>query len=168
MKLSLKSITFSKQEHCKATHNYYCITLCDTIITPSLLLEMAWVFCLRYTFYRMFAWPVPLSLDTGAYEPPKRRRSMKPMLPARYHHNPNCLPISFLIRKLKSHYLKLYMELRVTKQRHMPIVSVFLSKTGKAPSNISNDEKFSCVKSNSAIFKTVNANYITSYSIYFK
>jgi len=30
-------------------------------------------------------------------------RSMKLTLPAGCHHNPNCLPISFLIKKLKSH-----------------------------------------------------------------
>ena len=35
-------------------------------------------------------------------------------------------------------------------------------KTGKAPSNILN-KKFSCVKSNSAIFKIVNADYVMSY-----
>ena len=35
-------------------------------------------------------------------------------------------------------------------------------------SNILNDKKFSCVKSNSAIFKNVNANYVMSYPIYFK
>ena len=31
---------------------------------------------------------------------------------------------------------------------------------------ISNDKKFSCVKSDSAIFKTVNANYVVSYNLF--
>jgi len=35
----------------------------------------------------------------------------------------------------------------------------------KAPSNILNDKKFSCVKSNLAIF---NVDYVMSYPIYFK
>ena len=39
--------------------------------------------------------------------------------------------------------------------------------SGKAPSNISN-KKSSCVKSNSAIFKTVNADYVMLCPIYFK
>ena len=38
----------------------------------------------------------------------------------------------------------------------------------KAPSSISNDKKFFCLKSNSANFKTFNADYVISYPIYFK
>jgi len=44
-------------------------------------------------------------------------------------------------------------------------VKRILSKTDKALSTISNDKKFSCVKSNLAIF---NVDYVMSYPIYFK
>ena len=41
----------------------------------------------------------------------------------------------------------------------------YSSKTSKALSNISNDKKVSCVKSNLAIF---NVDYVMLYPIYFK
>ena len=53
-----------------------------------------------------------ICIVSGVYESPKAARSIKLMLPAGCQ---NCLPISFLIGTLKSHYLKPYMELRMMK-----------------------------------------------------
>ena len=54
---------------------------------------------------------IALIAQTELMSHQRQQRSIKLMLPLRCHHNPNCLPISFLIKKLNScPYTELHMQ----------------------------------------------------------